>query len=141
MIIKILAKYSGFRNYWYENIKEKTIYINSDIKEKLSIGCAEKELELLNKWNAYIIMGHYGFSLGSPCPFEWYDIINEFLEYFIELQETNKIKAFGIEQIKIKYGSIRWYTSWITDDEELDEFLRLQIKYLENHLHDDKLIY
>jgi hypothetical protein len=140
MITKILQKYEGFKNDWYPKVKENTVYLSPDI-EKYREGCYEKELELLNKYKHYIPQGWYGFSFGSPFPHEWYNIIDGFLEYLINLQTEGRISKFEIHQIKIKFGGLRFYVSFSTNDEELREFLDLQINKLENHLHDDKLIY
>jgi hypothetical protein len=141
MITKILNKYEGFANDWYPDVKEKNLYTNSIVKEKYSKGCHELESKLLKKWKSYIPLGWYGFSLGEPCPHAWYKIIDEFLKYFVKLQNDKKISKFEIHQIKIKYGGLRFFVSWICDDEEMNEFLRLQIDKLESYLHDDKLIY
>ena len=141
MINSILKKYSGWTNYWYPDVKEPNVYVNSDVSKKYSEGCAEKELHLLNKWKKYIPQGWYGFSLGSPCPHDWYKIIDEFLDYLKELEEFSKIEDLEIHQIKIKYGGLRFYVSFSCKDDEFREHLELQIARLENHLHDDKLIY
>ena len=141
MINKILSKYEGFTNYWYPDVEEETLYQNEKVKEKYSKNCSEKESALLKKWKPYVPDGWYGFSLGSPCPENWYNIIDEFLEYLVKLQNENKIHLFEIHQIKIKFGGLRFYVSWSCDDGELGEYLNLQIEKLERHLHDDKLIY
>lgn len=140
MITKILNKYDGFTNYWYPDVKEKTIYESPDL-EKYKIGCSEIENQLLIKYKKYIPNGWYGFSLGSPCPHNWYKIIDEFLEYLIDLQNQNKIQNFEIHQIKIKFGGIRFYIHCTCEDKEFNEFIELQVNKLENHLFDEKLIY
>jgi len=141
MIDKILLKYKGFTNYWYPDLEEdESLYFSKDI-DKYREGCYEAEHILLEKWQAYIPKGWYGFDLGSPCPKDWYKIIDEFLDYLAKLQLEKKIKGFEIHQIKIKFGGLRFYVSWSCDDKELDEYLNLQIDRLERHLHDDKLIY
>lgn len=141
MITKILQKYNGFTNYWYPDVEEDNIYINPDISKKYSEGCSEKEIYLLDKWRDRIPKGWYGFSLGSPCPHDWYKIIDEFLDYLVELEKQDKIEKFEINQIKIKFGGLRFYVSCGCADEEFEEFVKLQINKLENHLFDKKLIY
>ena len=140
MITKILSKYEGFTNNWYPEVGTKTIYDSPDI-DKYRKGCYDKEKALLSKYQKYIPKGWYGFSLGEPCPHDWYLIIDEFLEYLLDLQKQNRISNFEIHQIKIKYGSLRFYVSYECDDEELREFIDLQIRKLENHLTDEILIY
>lgn len=141
MINKILQKYKGQPNYWFPEVKEKNLYANQAIKEKYSLGCREEELRLLNKYKQYIPKGWYGFSLGEPLHLDWFKIIDEFLEYLVGLQTAGKISNFEILQYKLKLGGLRAYCTWKTDNEELDEHIRLQISKLENWLYDDKLIY
>ena len=141
MINKILQKYSGHRNYWYPDVKEPNLYVNSDLKEKYSKDCEVKELKLLEKWKNKIPKGWYGFSLGSPCPHIWYKIIDEFLEYMAHLEEAGMINYFQIHQIKIKFGGLRFYIQYEARDEEMNEFISLQIEKLTASLYDEKLIY
>lgn len=141
MINKIIKKYGGNSNYWYPEVNEINVYVNPEVKEKYSRGCHQLELGLLHKWKAYIPTGWYGFSLGEPCPHVWYKLIDEFLEYFIKLQGDGKINDFEIHQIKIKFGGLRFYVGFSTEDGELREFLELQIHELERHCADEKLIY
>jgi hypothetical protein len=141
MINEILQKYEGSTNYWYPEVTESNLYVNSETREKYAVGCAKKESALLNKWKAYIPQGWYGFSLGSPCPHAWYEIIDEFLTYLKSLEELNRISNFEINQIKIKFGGLRFYVGYCCEDEELREHIRLQIDKLEGALFDEKLIY
>jgi hypothetical protein len=140
MITKILRKYDGFTNYWYPDVEEDTIYQSSEI-EKYRKESEGLESGLLNKYKDHIEKGHYGFSFGSPIPKVWLQIIDEFLEYLISLEKNGKISNFKIQQYKLKFGGLRAYCSWQTDDEELREFIELQINKLESHLFDKKLIY
>jgi hypothetical protein len=141
MINKILSKYTGWRNYWYPEVKEETVYNSPEVREILSLGCREQEANLLNKWKSYIPQGWYGFSLGEPCPAQWYVIIDEFLEYLKSLEQLNRISNLEIHQIKIKFGGIRFYVGYGCEDEELREHIQLQIDKIEDVLHDAKLIY
>lgn len=141
MINKILSKYEGFRDCWYPDVKEKNLYINKRIKKKYSKGCRDLECKLMEKWKSYIGAGWYGFSLGEPCPHDWYKIIDEFLVYLESLQSETKIEDLEILQIKIKMGGVRFGITFQTKDEELDEYIRLQIEVLERYCFDTKLIY
>ena len=141
MIKKILSKYGGFTNYWYPDVEEETLYKNEKVKEKYSKECEGMESALLKKYKDYIPKGWYGFSFGSPTPKDWFKIIDEFLQYLLELQKENKISDFEIHQIKMKFGGLRFYVSYKCNNEELREFIELQIDRLERHLHDDKLVY
>lgn len=141
MITKIFNKYYGSHDFWYPEVKEINIYVNPEIKAKYSEGCYEKENALLTKWKPYIAKGWYGFSLGEPCPADWYSIIDEFLTYLVGLQEKGKISRFEIHQIKTKWGGLRFYVGYSCEDEELIEHIELQINTLESTLFDRKLIY
>ncbi len=140
MINKILSKYKGFTDYWYPDVEEETVYLSPDL-EKYRKECEGLESKLLEKYKDYIPKGWYGFSFGTPIPTDWLKIIDEFLQYLLKLQKENKIANFEIHQIKLKYGGLRFYVSYKCDDEEIREFIGLQIDKLEHHLYDSKLIY
>jgi hypothetical protein len=106
MINSIIRKYDGYRNYWFPDIEESNVYVAKNIEE-LRVGCHELERNLLNKYKKYIPKGWYGFSLGSPLPKGWYNIIEEFLDYLIELENKKKIGKFEIHQIKSKFGGVK----------------------------------
>lgn len=141
MINKILQKYDGYANYWFPDVKDVNLYKNLKTKKKYSKGCGEEEQRLLEKYKSYIPKGWYGFSFGEPLHLDWFKIIDEFLEYLIQLNQLDRIENFEIHQIKLKMGGLRFYVSYKCDDEELREFIELQIDKLENHLFDEKLIY
>jgi hypothetical protein len=141
MITKILQKYKGYRDYWFPDVKEDNLYINAKVKKKYSKECREKEQALLTKWKDFIPKGWYGFSFGEPLHEDWFSIIDEFLDYLLKLQNEGKITGFEIHQIKLKFGGVRFYVSYKCDDEELREFISLQIDRLESTLFDSKLIY
>ncbi len=140
MINKILQKYEGYRDYWYPDLKEPNVYI-SGRDETLDKKCHKLENNLLKKYKEYIPKGWYGFSLGSPIPLDWFKIIDEFLEYLLDLQKSDLISKFEIHQIKLKFGGLRFYVSYSCDDEEMREFIELQIDKLERTLYDSKLVY
>ncbi len=141
MITKILQKYNGKSNYWFPDVEVSNLYTDSKIKEKYSRGCREEEQRLLKKYSSYIPKGWYGFSFGEPLHLDWFKIIDEFLTYLIELEQLNRIQDFEIHQIKLKFGGLRFYISYKCEDEELREFIELQISKLEDCLFDEKLIY
>jgi hypothetical protein len=141
MINKILQKYEGQRNYWFPDVKDTNLYADDKIKEKYSNGCSKEEARLLKKYKSYIPKGWYGFSFGQPLHLDWFKIIDEFLEYLLKLQNEKRIENFEIHQIKLKFGGLRFYVSYKCEDEELREFIELQIDKLENSLFDEKLIY
>jgi hypothetical protein len=141
MITKILNRYHGFNDHWFPEVSEKNLYVNQKIKDQYSIGCRDKEKHLLEKYKSFIPKGWYGFGLGEPLHTDWYNIIEEFLDYLISLQNEKKINGFEIHQIKLKFGGIRFCVSYKCKDEEFKEFLWLQIKSLEDALFDSKLIY
>ena len=97
--------------------------------------------ELLKKYSAYIPKGWYGFSFGEPLYKDWFAIIDEFLQYLLDLQSQGKISGFEIHQIKLKFGGVRFYVSYRCEDDELRESISSQIDDLENQLFDEKLIY
>ena len=140
MITEILSKYKGYSNYWYPNVTESTIYQSPDLEryEKESGG---EEARLLKKYKKHIPNGWYGFSFGSPTPKDWFLIIEEFLDYLIDLEKKKKIKEFEIHQVKIKFGGLRFYVNFSSKNEEFEEYINLQIEKLESHLFDKKLIY
>lgn len=106
---------------WYE------ISPNSCIHEDL----ASPE-DLITKWENKISDGWYGFDLPN-IPQPWVDILDEVLSY---LQSTNP--DFQIQQIKVKFGSIRIYISGIMED---SQFITEQLLNLEEKLFDRRLLY
>lgn len=141
MITKILKKYKACPDNWYPGVDGDDLYHDPEISEKYRDGCHAKERDLLSKWTPYIGTGWYGFSLGSPCPHVWYKIIDEVLEYFVQLQNEGKISKFQIQQIKMKFGGLRFYVSFECQDKVLDEQIRNEISEMEDCLYDEKLVY
>ena len=129
MITKILNKYKANRDYYYPNAKD-----DKDVCDTNSPSI-ELEIELQNKWKDHIPPRWYGFAL-APCPESWLSIVDEFLDYLVTLDPN-----FKIHQIKMKFGGLRFYIEYNIEDEELAEFIRLQIDKLEWTLFDTKLVY
>lgn len=103
--VKIPQKYHNVYDYLRD---EK---ISDDIKEKY-YHKEKNDMYFINKYDKYISEGFYGFAIGSPTPVEWLDALDEILEILIE-NDPN----FKIQQVKMKFGGIRFYvTSEIIDD-------------------------
>ena len=90
-----------------------------------------RDFELYEKFKSNIPRGWYGFSLGTPIPKEWVDIIDEVLILCIENDPE-----LEIHQVKIKFGHICFY---VTSD-VIEDILHIEI-YLENLLGDHSLVY
>ena len=117
------------RNYYYPHTD--TPYKDSTtIKE-----AGELEVALIKKWESHIGKGWYGFALGM-VPLSWLHVIDEFLDYLVNIDPKMEI-----QQLKKKYGGIRFYVHVNGKDEEENEFIQLQIDELERTLYDEKLIY
>ncbi|MFW5847419.1 MAG: hypothetical protein ACOCVF_00670 [bacterium] len=86
---------------------------------------------LVKKYKSNIPRGWYGFSIGSPTPVNWIDFLDEVLEFLIK-----KDPEFKIQQIKMKFGSIRFYCS----SDKIKDLKKIE-RYIENLLYDDALIY
>ncbi len=95
-----------------------------------SVLCFNREQELSAKWKDRIVERYYGISLGYPVPLNWFDVIDDFLEY-VERTDPD----FGIYQVKIKFGQMRCYLSNVS--EETQGYIR----QLETLLSDKFLIY
>ena len=130
MITKILQKHQGYRDSWYLGIDNP--YKIPELKNASS----DLENNLKIKWKEHIPKGWYGFSIGRPCPDAWFNIIDEFLGYLKSIDSS-----FEIHQIKLKFGGLRFYISFKTNNEETEEFINLQIEKLEYNLYDKKLIW
>jgi hypothetical protein len=107
-------------------------YLREDRKERIKPYSSEKDDGyFINKYKTRIPPGWYGFSIGNPIIPEWCDIIDETLEACVAADPD-----FEINQIKIKFGGIRFYveTQVIEDINEIE-------RLIENTLYDKALIY
>ena len=96
-----------------------------------SVLCFNREQELSAKWKDRVVERYYGISLGYPVPLNWFDVIDDFLNY---VEKTDP--DFGIYQIiKIKFGQMRCYLANVS--EETQGYIR----QLETLLSDKFLIY
>jgi len=90
------------------------------------------------KWREYFGQGWYGFDMGW-APDNWFKIIDEFLDQLKQIDPD-----FKIQQIKIKFGGLRFYVSFsnvVYDDPKLLSYIRIQIEILERELFHESLIY
>lgn len=86
---------------------------------------------LFKKYENIIPNGWYGFALGSPIHSDWVEFLDKVLEMLRDSDPT-----FRIQQIKIKYGGVRFNCSSekIQDLDDIEDFI-------ENNLYDEALIY
>jgi hypothetical protein len=88
---------------------------------------------LIEKWEKRIPPGWYGFEGINEL---WGKIIDEFLT------ELEKIAPnFEINQIKLKWGGLRFYVETNVKEGELDQEINKEISELEDALFHKKLIY
>lgn len=85
----------------------------------------------IKKYSKYISKGHYGFSIGNPVNPEWNETLDEILEYCIK-----KDPKFEIQQIKVKFGYICFYTT----SEVIEDLTKIEILILKK-LNDKALIW
>ena len=102
---------------------------NPDFKEDFI--SAKNDGYLLTKYRRFIPKGWYGFSIGSPIIPVWIDILEEVLDICIENDPE-----FEIQQIKLKFGGIRFYceSAVIEDIYDIESLI-------ETNLFDRALIY
>lgn len=135
MLKNILEPYKDKHNNWYPTIPN--VYADPSCKTR----CSEFELNLMTKWRHRVPQGWYGFSLGEPFPYEWYDIIDKTLDYLENLYQEKKLDIFEIHQIKLKFGGLRFGVSCAGGDEQLLKEIKQHRDDLEHYLFDEKLIY
>ena len=91
-------------------------------------------INLYDKWKDYIGAGWYGFDLGN-IPANWIKAIDEILTF---LSENS---TFTIQQIKIKWGGVRFYVEYKANSAALDLEINEGIVALEERMFDQSLIY
>lgn len=131
-IIEIFEKYelnpivlpAGVKNI-YEYLREKPEETQKFINKN------KDDFYFLKKYEQCISKGCYGFSLGYPIIPEWCDIIDEILELCIKTDPD-----FEINQIKIKFGSVCFYTS----SDIISDLNDIEV-YIVKNLKDKALIY
>jgi len=107
------------------------VYLKKYPEKKGEFHSEKNDRYFLKKYRNHIVKGHYGFSIGDPIIPEWCEILDEILQICVDVDPE-----FGICQIKIKYGGIRFY---VESDiiEDISDIERL----ISNTLYDKALIY
>lgn len=93
------------------------------------------DLYLFMKWAYRVGKGWYGFALDG-VPFVWAKIIDDFLAE-LEKEAPN----FFIQQIKLKYGGLRFYVALNLEDKAKAEAIHAEIVKLCTLLYSQDLIY
>lgn len=125
--MKILDKVKEIvESYSLEKIKipdgYKNIYdLLNDIPEaKPNFTSKKNDFYLIQKYKDNIGKGHYGFSIGTPTPPQWNEIIDDILQLCLEIDPK-----FEIHQIKIKFGILCFYckSDVIEDLHEIESYI------------------
>jgi hypothetical protein len=98
--------------------------------------CYSPDLHLFMKWAYRVKEGWYGFALGNEVPFVWALIIDDFLD---ELKKVDP--NFKIQQIKLKFGGLRFYVELNLPDENEKDSINNEIQKLQTLLMHKDLIY
>ena len=112
----------------YSNIYSYSDY-SPDIKAKYTQNNVDGNF--MEKYRKYIPAGWYGFAIGDITPKEWIDVLNEVLDKLIESDPK-----FEINQIKVKFGGIRFYVN----SEVIEDIFEIE-RLIEVKLFDKTLIY
>ena len=86
---------------------------------------------LYDAYKEHITRGHYGFALGTRTPEAWVSALIDIINLFIANDPE-----FEIQQIKIKFGSVRFYVD-APNVEDLGDIEQL----LMTKLYDKRLVY
>lgn len=81
------------------------------------------------KYKKHIPQGWYGFAIGNPTPINWSIVIDKILDLLIKHDPD-----FEIHQIKIKFGSIRFYVESKTIEDIQDISILIMNKLFSNKL-------
>ena len=122
LTVKIPKKYSNI----YEYEKKKPTLVGKKFSHPVL-----NDSELIKKYRSHIIPGHYGFSIGSPTPKNWWEVIDKIIEFLIKNDPD-----FGIAQIKTKWGGIRFYI----ESEKIEDIFDIE-DLIESKLHSEHLIF
>jgi hypothetical protein len=117
--IEIPAGYDNLYKYLRDNLGERNYIPEKD------------DIYFLRKYRVYISKGHYGFAVGTPTIPAWSQILDEILEICIATDHK-----FEIQQIKMKFGGIRFYV----ESNVIEDLLDVE-KLIEKTLFDKALIY
>lgn len=105
-------------------------------KQKTFTDYNSPDLHLFMKWAHRVGKGWYGFALGQEVPFVWALIIDAFLDE-LALEAPN----FEINQIKLKFGGLRFYVDLRLEDKEKAKAINEEIVKLCTVLYNEKLMY
>lgn len=120
---KILVPYSG-------RLAKETY------KKRIAGDYTSPDLYLFMKWAYRVEEGWYGFALSDDVPMVWAQIIDDFLS---ELQVA--APNFKIQQIKLKFGGLRFYVDLKIEDEVKAQEIGSEIVKLCTVLFHKDLIY
>lgn len=112
----------------YKNIYD---YLKNNPDKKNEFISEKDDNYLFNKYCSHIPEGWYGFSIGSPIIPAWCEIIDKILELCIDTDPN-----FEINQIKIKFGGIRFYVH----SNIIEDIFGIEI-LIEDRLYDNLFVY
>lgn len=135
--MKALEKINEIRNgfnFEYhipEEYKNVYLYLKDFPEKRSEFQPTLTDTDLINLYKDYIGFRHYGFSIGSPTPPQWIDYLVKVIEYLISIDPN-----FKINQIKMKFGGIRFYcySDVIEDLHDIE-------RYISEDLYDPKFIF
>lgn len=109
------------------------IYSYSDYYPHIKIKYTQNNVDgdFQKKYRKNIPSGWYGFAIGNIIPKEWIDVLNEVLDELIKSDPE-----FEINQIKMKFGGIRFYVN----SEIIEDIFKIE-RLIEVKLFDRALIY
>jgi hypothetical protein len=111
--------------------KYKTVYEWESAEGNKNMEEFYKNLPLNEKYTDNITAGWYGFSIGTPTPFVWLQLIDKITEKLVELDPY-----LHIQQVKLKFGAINYYAeSAIISD------LHKVSQLISSRLYDKRLIF
>lgn len=122
----------------YKEILDVRALCDKHDAKNLDEGTDSEAESLRQKWDSHRDKPHYGFDL-YRAPSSWFKIIDDFLGQIKKVDPD-----FKIQQIKTKFGGVRFYVSFssvVRDDPKLSSYIRMQIEILERELFHESLIY
>jgi len=89
------------------------------------------DLWFVSKYRDNIVKGYYGFAIGRPTPKNWLLAIDEILEELLRFDSD-----LYIYQIKLKFGSIRFYV----ESDVIEDMFEIEM-LIADKMFSNKLIY
>lgn len=126
---KLIEKYNLKKDSYYPQYKSYKDMV-ANIDSTIAHERGELDAGLYNKYKLHIPEGWCGFDLGYIVPTSWFHVIDEFIQYVID-----EYPNMEIQQIKIKFGSIRIYLG------NISEYIDQQVFKLEKVMSDKNLIW